>query len=300
MEGMPTRSSRPIARRLSDVSDEVRDLLASGQAETRNWTEWMAADMPALARMVARTTRSKALSVALLTAADEAAGKSILQRLAIFGRAVNSSVKGFDGRVFSEICTHRSDLVRQWGAYAVNDSRRSLKLQERLALTLPFAADRHMSVRECAWMAFRPHLAANLRSALKLLGPVSRSADPNLRRFAVEVSRPRSVWGTHIAELKVDPAIGLAVLDNVYQDESRYVRLAAGNWLNDASKTRPDWVQEVCRRWSKNNNRYTRAIVVRGLRTLVRLDQVDAIADRGRKHMSVANADSTEVGGAKC
>lgn len=302
MEGMPIHPSRPIARRLSDVSDEVRSLLASGQAETRNWTEWMAADMPALARTVARTTKSKALKSALFAAADEATGQGILQRLAIFGRAVNSSAKRFDGAIFAEIRTHRSDLVRQWGAYAVNDDRRSLTLRDRLTLTLLFAADHHMSVRECAWMAFRPHLAASLRTALKLLEPISRSDDPNLRRFAVEVSRPRSVWGTHIAELKSDPAKGLAVLSNVYQDDSRYVRLAAGNWINDASKTRPDWVREVCRRWSKNDNKHTRAIVARGMRTLVRLEQKAGMVAGGRmnEHVSAMVADDGGLGGAAC
>lgn len=229
----------------------------------------MATDMANLARNVGEEAPCRALKLALLRAAEEAEGCGILARLAVFGRAVSASVAELDETAFSWVASHASDVVRQWGVYAVNDATRTLALYERLNLTLRFAADHHMSVRECAWMAFRPHLAASLPQALALLEPASRAADPNVRRFAIEVTRPRSVWGVHIAPLKQHPAMAMALLENVYQDSSRYVRLSAGNWLNDASKTRPDWVRKVCSRWSKNANKHTEAIIRRGLRTLV-------------------------------
>jgi 3-methyladenine DNA glycosylase AlkC len=125
-----------------------------------------------------------------------------------------------------------------------------------------------MSVRECAWMAFRPHLSEHLAMGLKLLERITRSENPNERRFAIEVSRPRSVWGRHISALKQEPELALSLLSNVREDSSRYVRLAAGNWLNDASKSRPDWVLKLCSAWLQGDNEYTKAIVRRGLRTL--------------------------------
>lgn len=226
--------------------------------------------MPLLATTVAKEAPSLTLKRALRSAAQEARSLSILKRLTVFGCATSSAIQRFEEPAFQWVAQHRSDIVRQWAAYAVNDPTRSMPLPMRLNLTLPFAADPHMSVRECAWMAFRPYLAAALSEGLKLLEPVSRSYDANLRRFAVEVSRPRSVWGTHIASLKREPAQALALLENVLQDESKYVRLSVGNWLNDASKTRPDWVRAICDRWSKNTNKYTEAIIRRGLRTLER------------------------------
>jgi 3-methyladenine DNA glycosylase AlkC len=127
-----------------------------------------------------------------------------------------------------------------------------------------------MSVREAAWMAFRPYLQFELGGAIKLLEKTAGKADPRLRRFAVEVTRPRSVWGAHIEALKREPEIATVILERVKSDPSRYVQLAAGNWLNDASKTRPEWVLEICDRWGRVPNKHTLRIVKRGLRTLSR------------------------------
>lgn len=116
-------------------------------------------------------------------------------------------------------------------------------------------------------MAFRPCLQPKLEGAIKLLEKTAGKADPRLRRFAVEVTRPRSVWGAHIEALKREPETATMILERVKADPSRYVQLAAGNWLNDASKTRPEWVMEICERWGRASNEHTQRIVKRGLRT---------------------------------
>jgi 3-methyladenine DNA glycosylase AlkC len=264
-------------RKLSEISDETRAQLASGSIQTADWTEWMATDMPRLARAVAGQTSNRLLRKHLLTSAAEAEGLGILLRLQVFGRAVALAFEDFTDGGFQEIALHRSDVVRQWAAYAVNQPERKLTLARRLKLTRQFAADSHMSVRECAWMAFRPHLIANLNQGLKLLERISRSVDEYERRFAIEVTRPRSVWGRHIYELKEKPELASTLLSNVCKDTSRYVRLAAGNWLNDASKSRPDWVREICSLWLKIGDDHTRFIVRRGLRTLTARDRLGKI-----------------------
>ena len=85
----------------------------------------------------------------------------------------------------------------------------------------------------------------------------------------MEGTRPRGVWTSHIESLKRDPSLGLVLLEPVRSDASPYVRNAVANWLNDASKSRPDWVQQVCQRWTAESpTRETAWVVQRSLRTL--------------------------------
>jgi 3-methyladenine DNA glycosylase AlkC len=122
-------------------------------------------------------------------------------------------------------------------------------------------------------VGYRPHLLRDLTLTIRRLERVSRSPDANIRRFSVEVSRPRSVWGAHAAALKENPNRAISIIENVRSDESRYVQLAAGNWLNDASKTQPDWVLAVCTRWVRDGNPFSHRIVKRGLRTIGSADR---------------------------
>jgi 3-methyladenine DNA glycosylase AlkC len=266
-----TNLERKGARRIGDVPQPILAQLAAGKIETVNLMEWLAADMPALARNVAAQLTSDRLRSALCRAASEMEQQTITTRLAVAGRAIAETAPDFEGPDFRSLAAHASDLVRQWACYAANDRGVRRSLAERLTLTLAFAADRNMSVREAAWMAFRPHIRATVGEAMALLEPVSRDPDANLRRFAIEATRPRSVWGLHISELKRHPEAALPLLENVRRDEARYVQLAAGNWLNDASKSRPDWVAEICSRWSTEGKPQTAVIVRRGLRTLGRV-----------------------------
>jgi 3-methyladenine DNA glycosylase AlkC len=163
---------------------------------------------------------------------------------------------------------HPSDMVRSWACYAEVAAPR-LALATRLKRARRYAVDAHMGVREVAWAAARPFMAAELDRALELLAPWVGHENENQRRFAIEGTRPRGVWCEHIPALKEDPSPGLALLEPVRSDPSRYVQNATANWLNDASKTRPAWVEETCARWTRESStKETAYIVKRALRTL--------------------------------
>lgn len=261
---------RKGARRMEDVTPEILQLLADGTTQSVNLMEWLAADMSSLLNVVARDVTHDPLRAELQTASAQIVGKGITQRLNIIGDAIARVVFDLNHADFVRLADHKSDLVRQWACYAVNSKLRNVALGVRLAETRIFAADTNMSVRETAWMAFRPHLIEDLHRGLNSLGVLARDSDPNIRRFAVEVSRPRSVWGMHIPWLKRDPSLASEILESTRSDKARYVQLAVGNWLNDASKTRPDWVRALCVRWGIPDDVNTNYIIRRGLRTLTR------------------------------
>jgi 3-methyladenine DNA glycosylase AlkC len=144
-----------------------------------------------------------------------------------------------------------------------------LPLAAKLAALRRFAADPHFAVRESAWMAVRGDVAAGVDAAVQLLLPWVHDADENVRRFASELTRPRGVWCAHIDSLKREPWRAAALLEPLRSDPSRYVRNSVANWLNDASRTQPEWVEGVCSRWERESRTpQTQAIVRRARRSM--------------------------------
>lgn len=283
---------RKGARSLKEVPTDVLDALAAGEIESVNLMEWLAADMSALALRVASQMKDHRVRSGLEGAARQIVDVKITARLSTLGNALATSGLAEEDEDFHTLANHRSDLVRQWACYFVNSGAHAVRMrgtyrrnvvtnvENRISATIRFADDRNMTVRETAWMAVRPHVASDLAAALPILTELASSESPRVRRFAVEVTRPRSVWGSHISELKANPESARVLLERVRTDESRYVQLAVGNWLNDASKSRPEWVMNLCSKWVKKPNQNAQRIVSRGMRTLARVDSSAATPQR--------------------
>lgn len=263
---------RKGAMRMADIPPAILKQLNAGEIETVTLVEWLAVDQRQLLSAVARLDAFSGFERELARKAEIAAALGISQRMKAMRAAFQSVLKNHSKRdaAFEVLATHPSDIVRAWAAYAVSQDG-SLDLNARLALAQRFAADSHMGVRETAWDSFRAFVAADLARGIKLLKPWVKDRNPNVRRCAVEATRPRGVWCAHITALKEDPSPALPLLEPVRADASDYVRRSVGNWLNDASKSRPDWVCELCARWKKESPvKETEAIVKRALRTIQR------------------------------
>jgi 3-methyladenine DNA glycosylase AlkC len=162
---------------------------------------------------------------------------------------------------------HASDTVRGWAAFGLAADT-ALSATTRLRLMRAFATDPHFGVREWAWLALRPVLAPQLEVAIAELQPWVHDTDANARRFASEVTRPRGVWCAHLHQLKTNPALALPLLEPLRADPAKYVRDSVANWLNDASKTSPEWVYSTTERWLRDApSAETRAIVKRARRS---------------------------------
>ena len=261
---------RKGARKREDISPEVLQGLNEGWLTSVNLTEWLAVDMATLLRAVLSEMSLDDLVDELGPIADSVVEQGVMQRVEHIGRALYAVCREReDGpELLQTLATHPADVVRNWATFALVAAP-SRSLADRLMIVRPFAADTHFGVRECAWMAVRPALMVELATGLALLQPWVVDVDPNVRRFAIEGTRPRGVWCPHITTLKEQPELGLPLLEPVRADPERYVQLSVANWLNDASKSAPDWVRAVCERWQDESPvKETKWITNHALRTL--------------------------------
>lgn len=120
-------------------------------------------------------------------------------------------------------------------------------------------------------MSVRESLTDQLDQSIEHLTAWAKSNDENIRRFSVEAIRPRGVWTKHIESLKQEPMRAQPILDLLKSDPSTYVQDSVGNWLNDASKTQPNWVINLCEQWLKDSDtKATSRIVKKAKRTIVK------------------------------
>jgi 3-methyladenine DNA glycosylase AlkC/NTP pyrophosphatase (non-canonical NTP hydrolase) len=265
---------------MAEIPPVVRRALDEGRDETRTLVEWLAVDQAQLLRHALPAAGFRAAAVERVVVAQRAnAANGITARVkqagALVHRLLGELTTAARRRAYQALASHRSDMVRAFLCYS-HLADEALALEERLARARRFAADAAMSVRECAWDSFRPALARELPRGLTLLLPWVGDVDPNVRRCAVEGSRPRGVWTRHLEPLKADPSPGLPLLEPCRADPSDYVRKAVANWLNDASKSQPRWVERLTARWRRESPcAATEWIVRRATRTL-RRGRVDA------------------------
>lgn len=270
-------SADPVARlrgrtgaaRIALIPPEVLDALNAGLIETVNLNEFLALDLPRLARSVAAQVGLDAGAERLSDTLAMLDAFKPMKRHGHLARALYDLTAERPDRdaVAHRLATHASDVARGWAAQWVSFS--GLALPDKLASVRRFAADPHFGVRELAWMAVRDEVAGAPRDALALLQAWVQDADENIRRFASELTRPRGVWCAQLEAFKAEPWLALPLLEPLRADPSRYVQNSVANWLNDASKTQAPWVAQLCERWAAESAApQTAYIVRRALRSL--------------------------------
>jgi 3-methyladenine DNA glycosylase AlkC len=250
------------------IPPQVMAALNRGEEEPLTLSEWLAVDVIALMQAVAPAVGLASAQAELASAARAASAFGTLEKHRRIGMALRQAMPPGESEVFATLASHRSGVAREWAAWTLA-ANPDLPLPERIQKTRRFALDPSMNVREIAWMSLRPYLAAELDLALQLLPAWVADGEPYLRRCAVEASRPRGVWCSHIAALKTEPQRGLPLLEPLRAEEHPYAQRSVANWLNDASKSQPEWVEQVCARWlQESDTPATRWIVNHARRSL--------------------------------
>lgn len=261
--------ARKGAARIALIPDEVLRALEAGAIPTANLNEFLAIDLPVLVRAVVLDIGLNPEHERLQDTLAMLKSFKPMKRHGLIAHALYDMTAQSEApdTVAQRLVTHPSDVARGWACEWVRYSGwpldRQLQAQTRLA------ADPHFGVREMAWAALREQVIEHLPQALQLLRPWTQHSDPNRRRFAIELTRPKGVWCAPIRVLQAQPQLALHLLEPLRADPSRYVQNSVANWLNDASKTQAAWVEKVCQQWETQSPcDATGYIVRRARRTL--------------------------------
>lgn len=247
-------------RRRASIDADHLTALSQGRVASRTLADALAVDHATLLHSVISDADDD-----LRAAVAEAQLLGILKRMQRIGAALGHYLD-VEGRVV--LATHPSDTVRGWVCFMIAGTT-GPHVGGLLEAIRPLADDPHFAVREWAWMAVRPALAADLNTSIRLLSGWAGDGSERIRRFASEALRPRGVWATHIPELKENPDRGLPILEPLRADPSRYVQDSVANWINDAAKTNPDWARALCEQWlHAGTGAATERIATRALRSI--------------------------------
>ena len=118
--------------------------------------------------------------------------------------------------------------------------------------------------------AIRPFLRSCTSKTLDQMEEWSRDTNFHVRRLACEGLRPRLPWATKLQEFIDNPEQMIPILNNLKDDQSRYVQKSVGNCLNDVLKDNPDWGKSFIGSWSADSTKSRKWIIKHALRNLVK------------------------------
>ncbi len=260
--------NRKGARKSQDIPKDVLALLNKGEIPTVNLTEWLAVDQTELIKNAFPKIGLKDSIEPITKAIEQQKKPSTMSSIKLIGLSLYQHCGNSLASIIGLLSNHESDTIRCYATYLIALNT-DLTISEKLEQSRKLIADKHFGVREIVWMALRPEIEKNLSESIHILSKWTNDSDQNIRRFTTESTRPRGVWCKHIETLKENPEQALPILEPLKSDKSKYVQDSIGNWLNDASKSNPDFVIGLYKKWkSESPTAETEKILKRALRTI--------------------------------
>jgi len=159
------------------------------------------------------------------------------------------------------------DNLRSFAAWPITDYVAEYGLNHP-EISLPLL--RYLTPMYTAEFAIRPFLECHPELTYRQMVLWCLDSSEDVRRLASEGIRPRLPWGKQLPDYIENPADVIALLENLRDDPSDYVRRSVANNLNDISKDHPELVIETCRRWLADAVGERQWIVRHATRTLVK------------------------------
>jgi len=140
----------------------------------------------------------------------------------------------------------------------------------RLDVHFSLDALKKMTTRFSAEDAIRYFINAFPKETLTVLKKWLKDPHYHVRRLVSEGTRPKLPWAQKI---HLDPKESIQLLDQLFNDKTRFVTRSVANHLNDISKSDPNLVLKYLKRWKQSgrqDEKEMQYITNHSLRTLVK------------------------------
>lgn len=167
-----------------------------------------------------------------------------------------------------------SNFDEAWGMMIFNEL---IELYSDIAYDHCFPLAEAVTQRFSAEFGIRHLLLKHPEDCLERMLKWTSSDNFHLRRLASEGSRPRLPWGIALPILIKDPKKTAKILDALKDDPEEYIRRSVANHLNDHSRTHPDYVISIAKKWSKNCSDARTRLIKHACRNLLKSGNREAL-----------------------
>lgn len=186
----------------------------------------------------------------------------------LFEKLENSNYDTFEMSylIYDKMSTFRTKCIGLGviSHYGIND-------REKAFLIFRHAASHELwEIRDFAQMYIRKITKKHPLEVQKFLIELSKSDDPNLRRFSSESLRP-VVENRWIIE---NPEFSLTVLRNLFREDCVYPRVSVANNLSDLSRNLPELIFSVVEELISFNDKNSDFVAHRACRNLIEKDPI--------------------------
>ncbi len=132
--------------------------------------------------------------------------------------------------------------------------------------------------RNTSEYAIRPYLTAHTTKTLKVMKAWSKDKNFHLRRLACEGLRPRLPWASKLDVFIEKPEKILPVLEQLKDDEIKYVQKSVANCINDILKDNFEVGKALIEKWNGENIGAARKWIIKhALRNLIKKEDAWAM-----------------------
>ena len=137
-------------------------------------------------------------------------------------------------------------------------------------------AIREITKRHTGEYSIRPFIKKYPSRTLAVMEKWSIDKNVHIRRLASEGLRPRLPWASKLEQFIVDPKPILPIIENLRDDDSKFVQKSVANNLSDILKDNYEFGINTIKKWSKGATRNRKWVIKHALRNQLKKHDAEA------------------------